>query len=91
MFNITGEVLTNIARTLWADDQQPEKAQRLLRQALPDMDEGDVLSILTGSKKLVGNTKGILLEPDQTIKTSLGNSLTIDKIMKRFRDKLIRR
>jgi len=86
-FNITGERLTDIVRTLWADDQQPEKAINILRSAFPEMVEGTMYLILCGSYKLVGDSHGMTLEDDDTTESKLGNPLSIEHTIKTIRDK----
>jgi len=87
-FTVTGEFITNMSRTLWADEDQPEKALNLLRAAFPDMEEADRLCIVTGSKKLTGDSNvGCELESDNVIESQCGNPLTLDNMLRRFRER----
>lgn len=89
-FTITGEFLTKTARSLWADEEQPEKALNLLRSAFPDMSEEIIFCVLTGKKKLTGHSDGIEIEDDNAETTDCCNSLSIQGTIGRFRDKLDR-
>ena len=90
-FTITGDFLTNISRSLWADEQEPEKALDILRTAFPDMQESDVLCVVTGFKKLVGDSnEGILLVPDDAKVSSNGNSLTLNHMFEELRNSAAR-
>ena len=55
-FTVEGEFLTQVSRQLWADERQPEKAINLLKESLRGVTMEQVLAILTGSKKLTGNS-----------------------------------
>lgn len=89
-FTITGEFVTNMSRTLWADEEQPEKALNLLRAAFPGMKEADRLCIVTGSKKVTGDSNaGCELEDDNATESPAGNPLAtaIDRMMASIRKK----
>lgn len=84
-FIIEGEFLTNISRTLWADEKSPQKAIRLIKSAFPDMEEATVVSILTGKSKLAGNSsEGIFLEVDNSEVTENGNPLSLIAILEKM-------
>jgi hypothetical protein len=85
-FTVTGEFITKISRTWWADEDRPEKALNILREAFPDMKEADRLCIVTGSKKLTGDsTVGCNLIDDDATVSECGNTLTLDRMIARFR------
>ena len=77
-FRIEGEWLTDLVRSLWADEGEPEKAINILQAAFPTMEQGDMVAILTGSKQLTGmsdDENGLDLVPDTTTESKYGNSL----------------
>jgi len=81
-FVVEGEFITNISRTLWADEFEMTKAMNILN-CLEGMTEEIAIRILTGKAKLVGDsTIGVTLEPDNQGKTELGNSLSFAHIIK---------
>ncbi|HFB07047.1 MAG TPA: hypothetical protein ENJ92_01240 [Chloroflexi bacterium] len=83
-FVVDGEWLTNICRQLWADDGNPDKAINLLDAAFPNMNQADKVAILTGEKKLIGDSnKGIELVEDNAVTSNLGNPLSISKLLQR--------
>jgi len=86
-FRIDGEWLTDIARTLWADDDEPQKALNILNTLVgPDgqeVSEEIALRILTGKGKLVGNSSdGIELKEDNTTVSKHGNLLSLQARMR---------
>lgn len=73
-FVIHGEWLTNHVRSLWADENRPDYALKTLQLAFSDMDESLMLSILSGSKKMTGNsTNGINVVDDDAKQSPGGN------------------
>jgi hypothetical protein len=84
-FGITGDYLTNLVRSLWADDQEPEKALAVLESGFPEMGYSDRLAIVCGSQRLVGDEHGMELEDDDTTHTELGNSLSLTSLLRRLR------
>lgn len=64
-FVITGDFITRQARAFWADDNQPERAIRLLGD-IEGLTMDQTIGILEGSLKLTGDSSsGIDLEPDK--------------------------
>lgn len=87
-FVVDGSWLTDLVRTLWADEGEPEKALRILQEGLPDLPEEAMYSILTGHKKLEGDSsEGITLVDDDTTESPCGNSLALEAVLKPFRKK----
>lgn len=87
-FTVTGEFLTNISRTLWADEGEPEKALHILQAAFPEMPQSAMFDVLTGKQRLVGDSNaGILLEPDDALASEHGNNLSLESVLKRFRNR----
>lgn len=68
-FVVTGEFLTETARRLWAEEDEPERALRILeclRDGKDGISEADCLAVLEGRMKLVGDSsRGIELKPDR--------------------------
>lgn len=63
-FTVDGDFITDTARRLWAEEDEPEKALRILR-CMHGITEGQILDVLEGRSKLVGDSdSGIKLEPD---------------------------
>lgn len=89
-FRIHGEDFTRLVRSMWADEQEPERALRILEGGLPDMGFEDRLSVLTGRKKLVGDSRdgGLGLEKDSATKSPHGNLLTIESVIGAFRSQI---
>lgn len=89
-FHIHGEDFTRLVRSMWADEQEPERALRVLEGGLPDMGFEDRLSVLTGRKKLVGDSRdgGLGLEKDSATKSPHGNLLTIESVIGAFRSQI---
>jgi hypothetical protein len=83
-FKIHGEDLTRLARTLWADELQMDRAIRLLTTGLQGCNEPTAMSILTGVKKLVGCNRLDLVDDDAT-QTELGNLLSAESVFVRIR------
>lgn len=89
-FTVTGEFLTQISRQLWADEQQPEKAINLLKEGLQGITMEQVLAILLGSKKLIGNSddeNGVQFVDDNSTVSENGFPLGIKDLISKFRDK----
>lgn len=86
-FTVTGEFLTSISRTLWADEGQPEKALSILKDGLHGINMEQVFAILTGSKKLIGdsNGDGVELVDDDAMISEHGFSLSLIDVLKKFR------
>jgi len=88
-FTVEGQFLTDISRQLWADEHQPEKALNILRSAFPTMQPVDILAILTGSKKLAGDSDaGIDLLDDNATRSECGSPLSIDQLFRHFRNRI---
>lgn len=88
VFTVTGEFLTEISRQLWADERQPEKAIRLLLEGLHGIGMEQVFCILTGSKKLVGDSSdpdGIELVDDDAKVSVNGFPLDLPALIGQFR------
>lgn len=89
-FTVTGEFLTQISRQLWADERQPEKAINLLKEGLHGITMEQVLAILTGSKKLVGDSsdpQGAEMVDDDATVSENGFPLGIKDLIARFRER----
>lgn len=85
-FVIDGPWLCDFARTLWADEDAPEKAINILRTAFPPMEQTDILAVLTGTKKLTGNSDdGIALVADTTTTSPHGNPLDVATVLRKIR------
>lgn len=87
-FRVSGEFLTEISRQLWADEQQPEKAISLLKEGLHGISMEQVFCILTGSKKLIGDSsdpEGIELVDDDAKVSENGFPLDLPALIGRFR------
>lgn len=85
-FTVTGEFLTSISRKLWADDGEPEKAIGVLEAAFPGMSKETMFGVVTGSKKLTGDSNvGISVEADGVTKSDCGNDLSLERVLGRFR------
>ncbi len=67
-FVVTGEFITEHARSLWAE-RCPDRAVGLLMKGLQGIDLGQAMGVLTGKSKLVGDSSaGIeLVEDDATM------------------------
>jgi hypothetical protein len=89
-FVVDAEWLTSMVRQLWADEGEPEKALNILKAAFPKMEQADMLGILTGSKKLTGDSDppGMKLERDDACESKLGNPLDLMRTLARFREKI---
>ena len=74
-FRLDGGYLTNLVRSLWADEGQPEKALSILSEAFSDMTRSQQISILSGEKKLVGDEHGMDLVDDGATVSEFGNPL----------------
>jgi len=87
-FTVTGEFLTEIARQLWADEQQPEKAIDLLKEGLHGIAMEQVLAILTGAKRLIGDSNtGVELVDDGATVSRNGRPLGIKELIGQFRSR----
>lgn len=85
-FVVHGDFLTEMARTLWADEGTPEKGVELLKVAIPEFDNATIIQILTGEKRIVGDSSnGMELEDDDTAKSQGGNLLSLEGVMAHFR------
>jgi hypothetical protein len=87
-FSIDGEWLTDTARSLYAHEDAPEKAIRLLVTGLIGMTEEQALSILEGRFKLVGSSDdegGVSMVPDKP-KEKLPSAAEVIKKLKEERD-----
>jgi hypothetical protein len=63
-FVVTGEFLTEHARQLWAESR-PDRAVRLLLDGLHGINVGQVVDVLTGRRRLTGDSSaGIDIEDD---------------------------
>jgi len=88
-FGIDGEWFTNLVRSLWADEGEPDKALRIMKSAFPDAPESFIIDILTGKKKLVGDSrKELLVGPDDVEKSACGNDLSVEAVFSKMRGKL---
>lgn len=88
-FVVEGAFLVDITRQLWADEGNPEKAFSILEAAFPQMRRSIMFAILTGEKKLVGDSDtGCYLEDDGTDKTPAGNRLSLEAVVGRFRKRI---
>lgn len=90
-FYVIGEDFTALVRSIWADEQNPERAMRILEGGLPEMDAGDRFAILVGSKKLEGDSRegGLQLVDDKAEKTRLGTPLSFTHLLERIREKQV--
>jgi hypothetical protein len=85
-FKLDGGDLTRLVREIWADDQQPERAMRILEVAtIPPMTYEQRLSVVCGSQRLGGDELGMELAPDDATHTDMGNALTLERVMARLR------
>lgn len=83
-FVVHGDFLTDLCRTLWADEDNPVKALRIL-DCLHEMTEEIAIRILTGKAKLVGNSSdGVFLEADNQEVSKHGNPLDLVRKMQRM-------
>lgn len=74
-FVISGEFITERARALWNDEDEPEKALNLLK-CMQGITDAQCLDILGGSKKLIGDsTTGVALVDDYATGRSLAQTL----------------
>lgn len=86
-FRISGDFITEQARSFWADDQEPGKAVALLEAAFPEMKPSIRLAILTGSKRLVGDEHGMDLVDDDAVTTSNGMPLDLVEVTTQLQNK----
>jgi hypothetical protein len=84
-FSIDGDYLTNLVRSMWADDQNPEKALAVLESGFPEMPYSQRLSIVCGSKRLVGDEQGIELVDDDATHTEAGTLLSLASVLRSLR------
>jgi hypothetical protein len=84
-FKITGEYLTDLTRSLYADEGEPSKAIKILKDAFPEMPDSQIFSILSGEKKLIGDSSiGMDLVDDQTKKSKHGNELGFGSLLNKL-------
>lgn len=63
-FTVTGEFITQQARSFWAAEDEPEKALRLLK-CLYGITDAQIMDVLEGRSQLVGDSdEGVTLAPD---------------------------
>jgi len=88
-FGIDGEWFTNLVRSLWADEGEPDKALRIMKSAFPDAPESFIIDILTGKKKLMGDSREeLLVGPDDTKKSACGNDMSVEAVFSKMHRKL---
>lgn len=89
-FTVDADWLTDLVRRLWADEGEVEKAFNILEAAFPEMDRETMLAILSGSKKLTGDSDGdgMLLEDDDAKKSPCGNLLDPKDVYARMHKRL---
>lgn len=82
-FVVEGDFITDTARRLWNEEDEPEKAMRLLK-CMNGITEAQCLEILAGKKKLIGDSStGVTMVPDK----ARGKTLTeVVKKLKTERD-----
>lgn len=86
-FTVTGEFLTDLSRTLWADEGEPEKALRILEAAFPEMSKSTMFEVLVGKQRLDGDSNaGITLQPDDEPVSQHGNERALEAVLRKFRD-----
>ena len=80
-FTISGEFITNQARSFWGAEDEQEKALDLL-DCVEGLEDADKMAILTGKKKLVGDSStGIDIEDDDfDAKAGLGSDYYEDRL-----------
>ena len=79
-FTVEGEFITDTARRLWAEEDEPERAMRILR-CMQGITEAQILDVLEGRSKLTGTSdEGIQLEPDKH------NGKTLEQLLQKIRD-----
>lgn len=83
-FTIEGEALTNLARTLWADELQMTKAIRLLVIGIHGVTEPIAMEVLTGAKKFIGSNNDLDLVDDGATHLKLGNLLAAEDVFHRI-------
>jgi len=85
-FSIDAEWFTNLVRSLWADEDNPEKALSVIDAAFPEMSEADKMCILTGSKKLINAPNDSMdLVDDDSKQTECGNELSCRRVISKLR------
>lgn len=73
---VTGEFLTAHARTLWADEHQPARAIDLLTTCLRGIELAQVIDVLTGRSRLIGDSDGgVELVDDDATESAYGAPL----------------
>lgn len=85
-FKIHGDYLTDLCRSLWADEDAGDKAVHILTEAFPEMPQSVIMAILTGSKKLVGCNEAMELVDDDAEASPAGNPLSNIRQLDRFRE-----
>jgi hypothetical protein len=90
-FTVTGKFLTQHARQLWADENEPARAVDLLLNGLIGIEMTHVIDILTGRSKLEGDsTKGIDLVGDGSTLSPCGQPLpTLIEVLNRSKQETI--
>lgn len=64
-FVVHGDFITDTARRLWNEEDEPERAMNILR-CMQGITDAQCLDVLEGRSKLTGDSsKGILLKPDK--------------------------
>lgn len=85
VFTVKGKFLVNLARQLWADENNPEKAVNILKSAFPDMGDALIFAVLTGDKTLRGDSDvGIDVIDDNATLSPCGNPLGLEEVFGRF-------
>jgi len=74
---VQGEAIAELARTLWQDDREPEKALRVLNAAFPDVPESKLIALCLGEQTLEGDSsKGMqFVEYHGDQRKSMGDTL----------------
>ncbi len=63
-FTVTGEFITQQARSFWADEDEPDRALGLMRMLI-GISDSQIMDVLEGRAKLTGDsTVGVGIEPD---------------------------
>ena len=83
-FKVNGESITDLCRTLWADDLEPTKAIKILVEGYQGMSEAAAVEILTGKAKLVGVNENTTLVADNAATSKNGNPLSLIDVMSRL-------
>ena len=73
-FQISGEFITNQARSFWADEEKPAKALKLLLEGCSGMTRDQAMSIILGKAKLIGINDLDMVDDDAALSPN-GNEL----------------